>query len=112
MTDNYEVLYTENKMELKALTEKLSLITDNINEKMGELTKTMNQNFDRLDKKIDSVAESVEELKQDLPNTIDERIKNNSSFKAYNILKWIVTSVLGAAGVSILVKILTQHYGI
>lgn len=112
MEDNYDVLYTENRMELKALAEKLSMITDNINEKMGELTNTMNSNFDRLDKKIDSVAESVEDLKESLPTTIDERIKNNSSTKAYNVLKWVVTSVLGAAGVSILVKILTSHYGV
>ena len=111
MPDNYEVLYTENKMGLKALTDKLSMITDNINEKIGELNHNMNSNFERLDKKIDSVADSVDELRESLPTTIDERIKNNSSTKAYNVLKWIVTSIVGTAGVSVLIKLLMLHYG-
>ena len=100
--------YIENKTALKGLAEKIELITNNINEKIGEMDHNMTSNFNRLDKKIDSVSSEVKGLRGELPTIIDKRIQENTSNKVYNIFKWIVTSILGTAGVTIIVKLLTS----
>lgn len=102
--------YIENKTALKGLAEKMELITNNINEKIGEIDHTMTSSFEMLDKKIDSVSSEVKGLRGELPAIIDKRIQENTSNKVYNIFKWIVTSILGTAGVTVIVKLLTAGF--
>lgn len=102
--------YIENKIALKGLAEKMELITNNINEKIGEIDHTMTSSFKMLDKKIDSVSSEVKGLRGELPAIIDNRIQENTSNKVYNIFKWIVTSILGTAGVTVVVKLLTTGF--
>lgn len=102
--------YIENKTALKGLAEKMELITNNINEKIGEIDHTMTSSFKMLDKKIDAVSSEVKGLRGELPAIIDKRIQENTSNKVYNIFKWIVTSILGTAGVTVIVKLLTAGF--
>lgn len=102
--------YIENKTALKGLAEKMELITNNINEKIGEIDHTMTSSFKMLDKKIDAVSSEVKGLRGELPAIIDKRIQENTSNKVYNIFKWIVTSILGTAGVTVIVRLLTTGF--
>lgn len=109
--DEFEVRVIRQEEMLKSLEEKITMKIETMMDTITKNNEDLNRKIDKLDKKIDGVKNTVEELKEDIPSIVDNRIKENSGTKAYNVLKWITTSILGAAGVSFIVGLLTKHFG-
>lgn len=110
--DEYEEKVIRHEEMLKSLEDKISMKIETIMQSINKNNEELTKRIDKLDKKVDSLSNSIGEIKEDIPNIVDKRIKENTGAKAYNILRWIVTSVVGATAVSVLVKLLSNHLGV
>ena len=112
MADMSDAHYIENKATIKALSDKMDIIIKNMEEHIEEMHKSMNEQFSKLDKKIDGVSEDLQQLRDELPHTIDERIRSNTSNNIVNLVKWLVITVGGSVFITVMTRFVTQFIGI
>ena len=112
MADMSDAHYIENKATINALADKMDIIIKNMEEHIEEMHKSMNEQFSKLDKKIDGVSEDLQQLRDELPNTIDERIRNNTSNNIVNLVKWLVITVGGSIFITVMTRFVIQFIGL
>lgn len=113
----------ENKKDLEAAKDRFSLMLENLDEKMDDLNKTVKENFqevndriDKIDSRLDAVHTAVEKrvdrMREDLPNLIDERIELADKNKVWNVAKWVVVSLLGSTVITMFSRYVALKLGL
>lgn len=105
-----EIEHTRNllDMAIKRIEEKIETIKTDVNEGFAEV----NNHFDSVDRRFDDLEKKVSQIKNDLPETIDSRIRQNNGAKALNFVKWVVITVGGSIVISILTKLALQIFSL
>lgn len=103
-----EIEHTRNilNMAIQRIEEKIETVTKDVNEGFAEVS----THFDAVDKRFDALEKKVSQLKEDLPDTIDARIKQNNGAKALNFVKWVVITVGGSIAITVLTKLALQVF--
>lgn len=103
-----EIEHTRNllNMAIQRIEEKIETVTKDVNEGFAEVS----THFDAIDKRFDALERKVSQLKEDLPDTIDSRIKQNNGAKALNFIKWVVITVGGSIVITIMTKLALQVF--
>lgn len=103
-----EIEHTRNllDMAIQRIEEKIETVTNDVNKGFAEV----NNHFDSVDKRFDELERKVSQIKQELPDTIDSRIRQNNGAKALNFVKWIVITVGGSIVISIMTKLALQVF--
>ncbi len=103
-----EIEHTRNllNMAIQRIEEKIETVTKDVNEGFAEVS----THFDAVDKRFDALERKVSQLKEDLPDTIDSRIKQNNGAKALNFIKWVVITVGGSIVITIMTKLALQVF--
>ena len=93
-------------MARQRIEEKIETVTKDVNEGFAEVS----THFDAVDKRFDALERKVSQLKEDLPDTIDSRIKQNNGAKALNFIKWVVITVGGSIVITIMTMLALQVF--
>ena len=103
-----EIEHTRNllNMAIQRIEGKIETVTKDVNEGFAEVS----THFDAVDKRFDALEKKVSQLKEDLPDTIDSRIKQNNGAKALNFIKWVVITVGGSIVITIMTKLALQAF--
>ena len=103
-----EIEHTRNllNMAIQRIEEKIETVTKDVNEGFAEVS----THFDAVDKRFDALEKKVSQLKEDLRDTIDSRIKQNNGAKALNFIKWVVITVGGSIVITIMTKLALQVF--
>ena len=109
--------YIENKKDIEATNERVSLMLNSIQDKIDNMSENNERNFEQLSDEIKSVdnrltaihagiENKITNMQRNLPSQIDERIKSNSLTNIFNVVKWIVVSLCG----SVVIAMATSYF--
>ena len=109
--------YIENKKDIEATNERVSLMLDSIEQKIDNMAEINEMNFRKVEENVSQVDNrltvvhsdletKITNLNRNIPSMVDERIKNNTLTKAFNVMKWVVVSLGG----SVLIAMATAYF--
>lgn len=91
-----DALMTRIEEKLDSMDDKINLEFAQLNENINNL----NKKFEVLDKKLQGV--------DNLDQFVEKKITENAKEKAYNLVKWIVTVLLGGTAVTLAGKVVVS----
>lgn len=109
--------YIENKKDIEATNERVSLMLDSIEQKIDNMAEINEMNFRKVEENVSQVDNrltvvhsdletKITNLNRNIPSMVDERIRNNTLSKAFNVMKWVVVSLGG----SVLIAMTTAYF--
>ena len=103
-----EIEHTRNllNMAIQRIEEKIETVTKDVNDGFAEV----GTHFETIDKRFDALEKKVSQIKEDLPKTIDDRIKQNNGAKALNFVKWVILTLGGSLVIAIMTKLSLQVF--
>ena len=109
---NIENLGDHFDMAIERLTEKVG----ELKEEVTSLSKNMDEKFEGVDKRFDSMEESFQkeltEIKNSIPQTVDNKISEKRGKAAVGAWKYVLTGILIPVGIAIIVALCKYVLGI
>lgn len=97
-----------NEKTIEKVEDKLDMAIQRLEEKLDEMKTNMEKGFSSVNKNIDKLNERLNTLEDHLPQMIDERAEQKIDAKrneqAWNVIKWVVVTLLGSAAIAVLTK--------
>ena len=97
-----------NRKEIEKTEDKFAMAIQRIEEKLSDLKEDVSNGFSDVNRKLDKVDDRFNDLEANLPNMIDDRIKQNTSNKILSIVKWVVVSLFGSVTITLVTRLILQ----
>lgn len=97
-----------NRKEIEKTEDKFAMAIQRIEEKLSDLKEDVTVGFSDVNRKLDKVDNRFNDLEANLPNMIDERIKQHTSSKVVSIVKWIVVTLFGSVTITLITRLILQ----
>lgn len=97
-----------NRKEIEKTEDKFAMAIQRIEEKLSDLKEDVTTGFSDINKKLDKVDDRFNGLEANIPNMIDDRIKQNTSNKIISVVKWIVVSLCGSLTITLVTRLILQ----
>lgn len=104
----------KNKSDIQHLSEtmdlRLKLMMDRIEEKIDNMNDKINIEFTQINDRLDHISSKVDTLDKKLEGVdnleqfVEDKISDNTKEKVYNLVKWIITVLLGGTAVTLFGK--------
>ena len=104
-----------NEKNIENVKDKFEMAIQRLEEKLDDMKNNMDKGFSSVNKNIDKLSERLDTLESNLPKMIDDRVdekieaKRNS--RAWDVVKWIVVTLLGSAAVAMVTKAAISFFG-
>ena len=104
-----------NEKYIENVKDKFDMAIQRLEEKLNDMSNNIDKGFSSVNKNIDKLSERLDNLEANLPKMIDERVdekmeaKRNS--RAWDVVKWIVVTLLGSAAVAVVTKAAISFFG-
>lgn len=97
-----------NEKYIENVKDKFDMAIQRLEEKLNDMSNNIDKGFSSVNKNIDKLSERLDTLEANLPKMIDERVDEKIDAKrnanAWNVVKWIVVSLLGSAAIAVITK--------
>lgn len=97
-----------NKKEIELTGEKLTMAIERIEEKLCDLKEDVSEGFSNVNNRLDKFDDRFKNLESGLPEMIDERIRQNTTSKVMNVLKWVFFTLCGSVTITVVTKLIIQ----
>jgi hypothetical protein len=98
--------------ELKHTRDLLNMAIERIEERIETFKEGVDEHFASVDKRFDALEKQVARIKSDIPEIVDNRIKDNNGMKALSIVKWVLFTVGGSILITLLTKLALQTFNL
>ena len=97
-----------NKKEIEKVEDKFAMAIERIEEKLDDMNKKMDKGFLNVSDSIKKVENRFDNFEAKLPEKIDERIRQNTSNKIINAVKWVLITLCGSVAITVITKLIIQ----
>lgn len=109
----------KNEKAIENIKDKFTMAIERLEEKMTDIKSEMkvgfsdvNSQLSSVDKRFDKLERRIDEMKEELPSTIDKRIKQNEGQRVSNLVKWIVITLGGSVTITVVTKLVLNSIGV
>ena len=90
----------------------VEIMVQRIEEKVDDLKDDVSKGFANVDERFNTLEDRFTNLKNNLPETIDDRIKHNEEKKAASVSKWVLVSLIGSTIILVFGRWVLLHLGL
>lgn len=93
-----------NEKQIENVEDKFEMAIQRLEEKLDDMKNNMEKGFSSVNKNIDKLNGRLNDLEAKLPEMIDDRIEAKRHTRAWEVMKWIIVSLLGSAAIAVVSK--------
>lgn len=105
----------KNEKAIENIKDKFEMAIERIEEKITDIKSQMkvgfsdvNSQLSAVDKRFDKLEKRIDEMKEELPLTIDKRIESYNGSRVINVIKWIVITLGGSVTITLVTRLILQ----
>ena len=104
-----------NEKYIENVKDRFDMAIQRLEEKLNDMSKNIDKGFSGVNQNIDKLNERLDTLETNLPKMIDERVEEKIETKrntqAWNVMRWVVVSLLGSAAIAVVTKVVISLIG-
>ena len=97
--------------QIEGLKEIFNMAIQRLEEKVDSIQEDVNEGFANVDNRFNSLEERFTNLEDSLPETIDDRIKDQHNKTAGAVAKWVLVSLIGSTIILVFGRWVLAHLG-
>lgn len=104
MTDNFDPkncpVGISNEKSIENVEIKFNMAIQRLEEKLDDMKENLDKGFSSVNDSITRLERRFDELEAKLPEKIDDRIKAHRNNRSWEIIKWVIVTLLGSVAVA------------